>query len=118
MKQRQQNIIDNPHIATWFFNKRFETFFNDVLVKQWELEDWWYRFEWQHRGSVHVHGIGKKRNAPAIDWNKMKDDEDEMEKVIKYVDSIVTTINLEINAAIPARHPCQKRPDEIEDNLQ
>lgn len=28
------------------------------------MEDWWYRFEWQHRGSVHVHGIGKKRNAP------------------------------------------------------
>ena len=44
-KQRQQNLIDNPHIATWFFNKRFETFFNDVLVKQWELDDWWYRFE-------------------------------------------------------------------------
>jgi hypothetical protein len=32
-KRRQQNIIDNPHITTWFFNKKFETFFNDVLVK-------------------------------------------------------------------------------------
>ena len=31
-KQRVQNIVDNPHIATWFFNKRFETFFRDVLV--------------------------------------------------------------------------------------
>jgi hypothetical protein len=66
-KQRQQNIIDNPHIATWFFEKRFKDFFDDVLVKQWDLEDWWYRFEWQHKGSVHVHGIGKKRNAPIID---------------------------------------------------
>ena len=26
-----QNIIDNPHIAVWFFSKRFEIFFNDVL---------------------------------------------------------------------------------------
>jgi hypothetical protein len=117
-KQRQQNIINNPHIATWFFNKRFENFFNDVLVKQWNLEDWWYRFKWQHRGSVHVHGIGKKRNAPIIDWNKMKNDENEMKKVIKYADSIVTTINPRINAPIPEQHPCQKRRDEIEDDEQ
>jgi len=26
-----QNIVDNPHIAIWFFSKRFEIFFNDVL---------------------------------------------------------------------------------------
>jgi len=81
-KRRQQNLIDNPHIATWFFNKRFEIFFNDVLVKQWELGDWWYCFEWQHRGSVHVHGIGKKRNALIIDWNTLKDNEEEKGKVI------------------------------------
>jgi len=41
-----QNIVDNPHIAVWFFNKRFEIFFNDILKKQWDLENWWYRFEW------------------------------------------------------------------------
>jgi ATP-dependent DNA helicase PIF1 len=117
-KRRQQNIIDNPHIATWFFTKRFETFFKDVLVKQWELDDYWYRFEWQHRGSVHVHGIGKKRNAPIIDWNAMKEDDDEKRKVIQYLDSIVTTINPGVNAAIPARHPCQKGREEIKDDLQ
>ncbi|CAB4429934.1 unnamed protein product [Rhizophagus irregularis] len=32
-KRRQQDIIDNLHIATWFFKQRFETFFKDVLVK-------------------------------------------------------------------------------------
>ena len=30
-KTKLQNIVDNSHIATWFFSKRFETFFNDVL---------------------------------------------------------------------------------------
>ena len=30
-KQHHQNIVDNPHIAVWFFSKRFEIFFNDVL---------------------------------------------------------------------------------------
>src|ERR1044072_3004680 len=48
----------------------------------------------------------------------MKNDENEMKKVIKYADSIVTTINPRINAPIPEQHPCQKRRDEIEDDEQ
>src|SRR5687767_8586757 len=55
--ERQRNIIENPHIAAWFFNKRFDIFLKDVLIPQWDLEDYWYRYEWQHRGSVHVHEI-------------------------------------------------------------
>ena len=117
-KVRQKNIIDNPHIATWFFNKRFEHFFKDVLIKRWELENWWYQFEWQHRGSVHVHGISKKKNAPVIDQKIMQENVNETRKVIKYIDSIVTTINPGINAPIPEKHPCQKGSDELQDNSQ
>src|SRR6266498_886590 len=117
-KQRQNNIIKNPHIASWFFHKRFEIFFHDVLKEYWELEDWWYHYEWQHRGSVHVHGIGKKRNAPTINWNQMKENENLMKNMIQYIDSIVTTINPGIFATIPQIHPCQKSSSEIEDDLQ
>ena len=42
---RHKNLVENPHTAAWFFDKRFEIFFNDVLIKQWNLEDWWYRYE-------------------------------------------------------------------------
>jgi len=38
-RRNHQNIIDNPHIAVWFFSKRFEIFFNDVLKHQWGLEN-------------------------------------------------------------------------------
>ena len=31
-KKRQQNIIDNPHIAAWFFDRRFKIFLKDVLI--------------------------------------------------------------------------------------
>src|ERR1700722_12823160 len=48
----------------------------------------------------------------------MKNDESEIKKVIKYIDSLVTTINSKIDAAIPKQHPCQKRSDEIKDNSQ
>jgi hypothetical protein len=57
-----------------------------------------------------------KRAYNLLEQNK--DDENEMKKAIKYMDSIVTTINPEINAAIPVRHPCQKRSDETKDNSQ
>ena len=113
-----QNVINNPHIVAWFFNKRFETFLNDVLRRKWNLEDYWYRFEWQHRGSVHVHGIGKIRNAPEIEWTQMKEDENVMGEVVTYLDSLVTTINPGLNAPIPDRHPCKKRLGELRDDLQ
>jgi hypothetical protein len=53
--QRRQDLIDNPHIADWFFERRFKLFLEKVLIHKWNLTDWLYRFEWQHRGSPHVH---------------------------------------------------------------
>ncbi|CAB4427787.1 unnamed protein product [Rhizophagus irregularis] len=114
----QSKVINNPHIAAWFFTKRFESFFNDMLKEKWDLEDWWFWYEWQHRGSVHVHGIGKKRNAPTIEWKDLKNNEEAMKNVIDYIDSIVTTINPAIHAPVPEKHPCQKDSSEIDDGLQ
>jgi hypothetical protein len=65
-----------------------------------------------------VHGIGKKKNAPVIDWKIMQENVNETKKVIKYIDLIVTTINPGINATIPEKHPCQKGSDELQDNSQ
>ena len=39
-KQRQQNIVDNSHIAAWFFNEKFKEFLKSVLIPQWDLENW------------------------------------------------------------------------------
>jgi hypothetical protein len=113
-----QNIIDNPHIAAWFFSKRFEIFFNDVLKPQWDLEDWWFRYEWQHRGSAHVHGIGKRRNVPVIDWEKIHESEGMMREAIEYFDDIVSTINPGLGMPIPEHHPCRKKKHEIQDDMQ
>ncbi len=48
----------------------------------------------------------------------MKENEILMSNAIQYIDSIVTTMNPEINAAIPERHPCQKGRNEIDDKDQ
>ncbi|PKC02845.1 hypothetical protein RhiirA5_424660 [Rhizophagus irregularis] len=73
--------------------------------EKWDLEDWWFRYEWQHRENIHMHGIGKKRNALTIEWKDLKNNEEEMKNVIDYIDSIVTTINPVIHAPIPEKHP-------------
>jgi hypothetical protein len=111
-------LIENPHITAWYFERRFKLFFEKVLVPKWNLEDWWFRFEWQHRGSSHVHGIAKRKDAPIIDWDEMKNDEKVMTDVVQYLDSLVTTVNPGLGASVPERHPCQKRTDELCYNLQ
>ena len=45
----------------------------------------------------------------------MKENETMMNNAIQYIDSIVTTIKPDINAAIPEKHPCQKGRNEIDD---
>ena len=32
-QKRQQNLVNNPHVAAWFFNRRFEWFLQDVLTE-------------------------------------------------------------------------------------
>lgn len=108
-RDAQSRVINNPHIGAWFFTKQFESFFNDVLKDKWNLEDWWFQYEWQHRGSIHVHGIGKKCIAPTIEWKELKNNEEEMKNVIDYIDSIVMTINPAMHAPISEKHPCPKR---------
>ncbi|CAG8731874.1 2837_t:CDS:2 [Cetraspora pellucida] len=89
-----------------------------VLIPKWNLEDWWYCFEWQHHDSAHIHDIGIRKDAPIIDWEKMKEDNEMMAKVVQYLDSLVTTINPEMDAPVPDQHPCRKCDNELNDDLQ
>ena len=119
-KNRRQDLIENPHIAAWFFHERFQSFFKNVLVPKWKIDDFWYRYEWQHRGSVHVHGIAKVNGAPEMDWAAMKNDPEKMEEFVSYVDSMVTTMNpgiRDIDSPAPLLHPCQKNADMLSDDL-
>jgi hypothetical protein len=65
-----------------------------------------------------VHGIRKRKNAPTIEWKQMKEDENKMNKLIQYLDSLVTTINLGLDIPVPERHLCQKKSNELNDDQQ
>ncbi|GBC07071.1 hypothetical protein RclHR1_07220013 [Rhizophagus clarus] len=56
------------------------------------------------------------QNTTILDDSKIKESENMMNNAIQYIDSMVTTINPDINAAIPKYHPCKKRSNKIEDD--
>ena len=126
---RSKAVSDNPAIADWFFyhciSKFVDTFYTDVMG----AVDFWYRFEWQHRGSPHVHGIAWFADAPDVQHLLAAEDYSDLiggvENVTSYADSIVSTINPAIsmdgsnaeNAPLPQTKPhvCNKSYSEVED---
>lgn len=52
-----KNLAENPHIAADYLVRRFEAFFEHVVKKIFNVADYWYRYEWQQRGSGHIHGF-------------------------------------------------------------
>jgi ATP-dependent DNA helicase PIF1 len=74
-RQRRLALQRNPHIAASYLDIRFQLFFKHVLQPLFAVVDWWYRYEWQERGSGHIHGLLWLKDAPDvddIDWNLIK----------------------------------------------
>ena len=57
--------------------------------------DYWMRFEWQHRGNPHVHGVAWLPNVPDVEQLLTSADAPESlgEEIILYADRTVTTLN-------------------------
>lgn len=106
---RKKLMHDNPMLVAWYFKHRVECFFADVLVPLFGIIEWWYRFEWQFRGSPHVHGLLWFKNAPIFDYDSMTD---ERKHVLKfYFDEFCFAFNP--NLDIKDSKPCSKNFSEI-----
>ncbi|XP_059076868.1 uncharacterized protein LOC131031330 [Cryptomeria japonica] len=89
---RKQNVINYPHIVAHYMHLRHSIFRKEILEKGMNVEDFWSRYEWQHRGSPHVHGFIWMNGAPNmdnIDWSN----EEQRKHVEKYFHSIVHAWN-------------------------
>ena len=66
-------------------------FYVDILG----ASDYWFRFEWQHRGSPHIHGMAWISGAPNVENIMALPDSDveQKEELIRYVDSLISTSN-------------------------
>lgn len=94
-------LRDNPHIAATWFVKRFELFFKHVIKKIFHVEDFWYRFEWQSRGSTHVHGFLWIRDAPepSMDTTELR------EEIVQWWSSRIFATNPSPPRANQGMHP-------------
>ena len=43
----------------------------------------------------------------------MKENKNNMSEIIWYLNSLITTINLELDMPVPEQHPCQKKSSEL-----
>ena len=77
-------IQQNPPIVTEYLDLRFRLLFQHVLGKKFDVSDHWYRFEWQARGSGHIHGFLWIKDAPEVE---------QATEYLKYWGARVTAIN-------------------------
>ena len=124
---RTTAVIKNPAVADWFFSHRIQKFVDAFYVGVLGVTDYWMRFEWQHRGSPHVHGLAWLPDAPNVQQllSPPNGSEEDKDKIAKYADSIVSTRNPAVlpdgsnvdDAPAPKTNPhvCHKAYSEVED---
>lgn len=78
-QDRARLMHDNPGTTAWFFNKRVDVFMKKFVIPLYKVKDFWYRFEWQHRGCPHVHGLLWLEGAP--DRSNIESMSDEQKKI-------------------------------------
>ena len=142
---RVQAVINNPHMADWFFTAKLSEFVDHWLYKTLDAQWHWYRFEYQARGSTHAHGCAKLKNDPGIcslvqkaaaawsvklqlqEGNASPNSEEEAilecgkeatKLVTDYADWLITTCNPcppDELWSVPDPHPCSLPFNQVED---
>ena len=90
---RTKAVIENLAVSDCY---RVLEFIKAYYVRVLGVTDYWMWFEWQHRGSPHVHGLAWLPDAPNVEQLLSSPDSipDAMkEEITKYADSLVSTIN-------------------------
>ena len=115
MANRRRNLNENPLLACWFLEERMTKYLKEVVGNLFTVTDSWYRYEWQSRGSGHVHGFLWIAEAPNIrEIDRMT--EEERQKVISFFDGMVSAWNVKRNETSPAVHPCQLPMTDLKDD--
>jgi hypothetical protein len=111
----------NPHIAAAYLNQHLQIYFKHFMVPLLGVRHFWYCFEWQERGSGHIHGFLWLKDAPKADeihWDLLKrpdaiipdEQANMMHQFIEYWSQIITASSpfpcLDDNMPLLGEHPC------------
>ena len=72
-KHAMQNYAHNPAIVNEMFVRRVKSFVKLFFGVNGLNSEWhWYRYEWQKRGNIHVHGLARLKSDPGL--SKLSED--------------------------------------------
>lgn len=111
-EQRRNLIADHPFVPSIFFMKRADYFMTKILRLLFKVKDLWFRYEWQFRGSPHIHGLIWIDGAPDVTQLKQMSPE-EFKATTTYFAGLVSAWNVGIGLAPAAEHPCRVRLSDI-----
>ena len=107
--RRNQNLQQYPQLAAEFLYHRFTTFLDKVIYKdqQIKVKQHWFRFEWQFRGSGHLHGFLWVENAPTLSDINLDNSGDRLKLKTFWTKDRVRVDTLVKGLHPAVIHPCQ-----------
>jgi hypothetical protein len=103
------NIQNYPHIVAHYLDIRFRTFLRLVLGPHLGVTDHWFRYEWQHRGSGHIHCLLWTKEGPLLDPST----DEERTVFAAYWGARITAVNPDPQRPPDLRNPASLPPSDV-----
>jgi len=102
-------VQDNPHIVAHYLQIRFRAFIRTVARPILQFTDHWDRFEWQARGSGHLHCLFWIPSAPSLD----QDSDAARSAFARYWGGLITAWNPDTSRLPDLRNPASLHPSDV-----
>lgn len=96
-----ENVQRSPHVIAAWLDLRFKAFLDMVMRPFLKIDDYWYWYEWQARGTGHIHCIIWMKSAPKMCTKTAQD----RERFAQYWNDKVTAVNPDLLRQPDARNP-------------
>ncbi|KAF4683653.1 hypothetical protein FOZ60_008817 [Perkinsus olseni] len=113
-KDRNKFINDNPSTCVSVFIERFRILLDSFLLPDWGLKDYFWIVEYQHRGSIHIHGLAWQDHHQVQQYDHSKLHQHlsqgaghEVEDAVEFFDHYISAWN-----------DCKLRSDEVRRALE
>ena len=110
-----QAIAHSPLTVDTYVDVRFNLFFTHFLKPYLDIVDYWYRFEWQNRGSFHVHGLAWLRDPPDSQTSTEIELSTYWDKYVSTWNTAIQPNENPVNFHWPVNnHPCSTIPQQVQ----
>ena len=115
-RRKAKFINENPLPTAFYFKQRSEYFINKILVPELNVIDIWYRVEFQHRGSPHIHGLIWIKDAPKLNLKNEEMILQQLNEMKIFFDKFISTWHPNPEVSFSEKHPSKLNFTEIQDH--